>query len=134
MFINKYEPAIIAITNIIENIITKLNFDLHTFVMDWEEFKDLQLAYLKASVILIPGFMSWISSIEEWGPYLASWGYVAMFVNCNWIWGSTDDRANALLDGLITIQEENERMASPLFNNLDLNNISGISATAGPGA
>ena len=61
--------------------------------------------YLKASVILIPGFMSWISSIEEWGPYLASWGYVAMFVNCNWIWGSTDDRANALLDGLITRRE-----------------------------
>jgi N-acetyl sugar amidotransferase len=39
-----------SISNI-ENIITKLNFDLHTFVMDWEEFKDLQLAYLKASVI-----------------------------------------------------------------------------------
>jgi len=79
--------------------------------------------YLKASIILVPGFMSWISSIEEWGPYLASWGYVAMFVNCNWIWGSTDDRAYALLDGLITIEEENERIASPLFHNLDLNNI-----------
>lgn len=35
----------------IENIVNKLGFDLHTLVVDWEEFKDLQLAYLKASVV-----------------------------------------------------------------------------------
>jgi hypothetical protein len=35
----------------IHNIVNKLNLDLHTLVVDWEEFKDVQLAYLKASVI-----------------------------------------------------------------------------------
>ncbi len=40
----------LAVNNI-ENIITKLGFDLHTFVVDWEEFRDLQLAFLKASVV-----------------------------------------------------------------------------------
>ncbi len=40
----------LAVKNI-ENIIQKLGFDLHTHVISWEEFKDLQLAYLKASVI-----------------------------------------------------------------------------------
>lgn len=35
----------------IENIISKLGFDLYTYVIDWEEFRDLQLAYLKASVL-----------------------------------------------------------------------------------
>jgi len=40
----------LAVKNI-ENIIGKLGFDLHTHVIPWEEFKDLQLAYLKASVI-----------------------------------------------------------------------------------
>ncbi len=40
----------IAVKNI-ENIVVKLGFDLHTFVVDWEEMKDLQLAYLKASVV-----------------------------------------------------------------------------------
>ena len=35
----------------IHNIIEKLGFDLYTLVVDWEEFKDIQLAYLKASVI-----------------------------------------------------------------------------------
>ncbi len=37
--------------NNIESIVTKLNFDLHTLVVDWEEFKDIQLSYLKASVV-----------------------------------------------------------------------------------
>jgi len=35
----------------IQNIVGKLGFDLYTYVIDWEEFKDLQLAYLKASVV-----------------------------------------------------------------------------------
>lgn len=40
----------LAIQNI-ENIVKKLDIDLYTYVLDWEEFKDLQKAYLKASVI-----------------------------------------------------------------------------------
>jgi len=40
----------LAVKNI-ENILSKLEFDLETFVIDWEEFKDIQLAYLKAGVI-----------------------------------------------------------------------------------
>ncbi|MBN1294305.1 MAG: N-acetyl sugar amidotransferase [Candidatus Latescibacteria bacterium] len=33
----------------IENICKKLSVDLFTYVIDWEEFKDLQLSFLKAS-------------------------------------------------------------------------------------
>jgi N-acetyl sugar amidotransferase len=40
----------LAVKNI-ENIVEKLGFDLETFVIDWEEFKNLQLAFLKASVV-----------------------------------------------------------------------------------
>ncbi|MCB0401993.1 MAG: N-acetyl sugar amidotransferase [Flavobacteriales bacterium] len=40
----------LAVKNI-ENIVSVLGFDLFTYVINWEEFKDLQLAYLKASVI-----------------------------------------------------------------------------------
>lgn len=32
-----------------ENIVKKLNIDLYTHVMDWEEFKDIQLSFLKSS-------------------------------------------------------------------------------------
>lgn len=40
----------LAVQNI-ERIVNKLKFDLFTYVIDWEEFRDLQLAYLRASVI-----------------------------------------------------------------------------------
>ncbi|MBI2463493.1 N-acetyl sugar amidotransferase [Candidatus Peregrinibacteria bacterium] len=39
----------IAVRNI-QNSTKKLNIDLETVVADWEEFKDLQIAFLKASV------------------------------------------------------------------------------------
>lgn len=40
----------LAVNNI-ENIVTRLGFDLYTLVVNWEEFKDIQLAYLRASVV-----------------------------------------------------------------------------------
>jgi N-acetyl sugar amidotransferase len=39
----------LAVDNI-KNILSKLDIDLYTYVLDWDEFKDLQLAFLKASV------------------------------------------------------------------------------------
>lgn len=38
----------IAVQNI-ENVCRKLDIDLYTYVLNWEEFKDLQLAFLKSS-------------------------------------------------------------------------------------
>lgn len=35
----------------IKSIVEKTNFDTYTFKVDWGEFRDLQLAYLKASVV-----------------------------------------------------------------------------------
>lgn len=40
----------LAVSNI-DKIITTLGFDLYTLVVQWEEFRDLQRAFLKASVI-----------------------------------------------------------------------------------
>lgn len=39
-----------AVTNI-TNIVEKLGIDLFTYVIDWEEFRELQKAYFRASVI-----------------------------------------------------------------------------------
>lgn len=39
----------LAVSNI-EKILQKLDIDLYTYVLDWEEFRDLQLSFLKASV------------------------------------------------------------------------------------
>jgi N-acetyl sugar amidotransferase len=35
----------------IHTIVKKLDLDLYTYVIDWEEFKDIQLAFIKASVV-----------------------------------------------------------------------------------
>lgn len=40
----------LAVKNI-ENIIKNSGFELYTYVIDWEEFKDIQLSYFKAGVI-----------------------------------------------------------------------------------
>ena len=40
----------LAVKNI-ENIVRKLDIDLYTLVVNWQEFRDIQLSYLKASVI-----------------------------------------------------------------------------------
>ncbi|MFA6925115.1 MAG: N-acetyl sugar amidotransferase, partial [Bacteroidales bacterium] len=40
----------LAMSNI-EYVVSKLGFDLHTWVINWEEFKDIQLSFLKASVV-----------------------------------------------------------------------------------
>jgi N-acetyl sugar amidotransferase len=38
-------------TNNIQHILSKLQFDFQTHVINWEEFKDLQLSYFKAGVV-----------------------------------------------------------------------------------
>ncbi|WGM40044.1 N-acetyl sugar amidotransferase [Caulobacter sp. NIBR1757] len=40
----------LAVSNI-EKLVSGLGYDLETFVMDWEEFRDVQRAYFKASVL-----------------------------------------------------------------------------------
>ncbi|HEY6901902.1 MAG TPA: N-acetyl sugar amidotransferase [Puia sp.] len=40
----------LAVKNV-ENIVTRLGIDLYTLVVNWEEFKDIQLSYLRASVV-----------------------------------------------------------------------------------
>ena len=40
----------LAVKNI-ENIVKKCGFDLYTYVIEWNEFRDIQLAYFKANVI-----------------------------------------------------------------------------------
>ena len=40
----------LAVKNI-ENIVNKLNIDLYTHVLDWDEFRKIQLAFFKSSVV-----------------------------------------------------------------------------------
>ena len=74
-------------------------------------------------MVIVPGFVSPQSSIQNWGPFLASHGIVTMTIGTNSFFDQPADRRDALLDALITLKEENTRTGSPLLGNIDINSI-----------
>lgn len=73
----------LAVSNI-EGIVSRLGVDLRTYVINWAEFKDLQLAYLKASVVDIEAITDhaiiaamWRIAAEEGIKYILSGTNVA---------------------------------------------------------
>lgn len=69
----------LAVKNI-ENTLTKLDIELYTYVIDWTEFKDIQLSFLKASTpdAEIPSDHAIVASIyqaaEKLGVKYTIWG------------------------------------------------------------
>jgi dienelactone hydrolase len=76
-----------------------------------------------ASIALVPGFTGTPLSIEEWGPFYASHGIVAIIIGTNFLLDLSEARAIALLDALETIRQENTRASSPLEGALNLNQL-----------
>lgn len=76
-----------------------------------------------SGMAIVPGFVSGQSSIQNWGPFLASHGIVTMIIRTNSILESPETRRDALLDALVTLKGENTRAASPLLGQLDVNSF-----------
>lgn len=83
----------------IENIVTRLGFDLHTLVVDWNEFKDIQLAYLKASVVDIEAITDhaiigtlYTLAVKHGIKYILSGSNIVteFVLPSYWIWSKTD--------------------------------------------
>lgn len=94
----------LAVKNI-ENIISKLNLDLHTYVIDWEEFKDIQLAYIKASVVdiemptdqLIFAALNKLAHKHGIKCILSGYNIVTEFgMPHDWVWRQKQDQTNLL--------------------------------------
>jgi N-acetyl sugar amidotransferase len=90
--------AELAVMNI-EQIVSRLDIDLHTLVIDWEEFRDLQRAYLLAGVIDIEVvsdhaiFATLYKLAAKYGirHILSGTNVVTEFVMpSNWIYAKTD--------------------------------------------
>lgn len=77
-----------------------------------------------ASIAIVPGYVSPQSSIQGWGPFLASHGIVVMTIGTNSLFDDPYARRDALLDAIVTIAGENTRSASPLNGDLDLDRVS----------
>ena len=72
-----------------------------------------------ASIAIVPGFTASPDSVEAWGPFYASHGIVTIIIGTNSIFDFPETRAEALLDALETLREENTRNASPLLGAID---------------
>jgi dienelactone hydrolase len=67
-----------------------------------------------AAVAIAPGYEEPESTIQAWGPFLASHGIVALTIGTNIPTDGAEERASALLDALETIKAEDRRPGSPL--------------------
>ena len=75
------------------------------------------------SIAIVPGFISFPASVQEWGPFYASHGIVTIIIGTNSLFDSPETRAIALLDALETIKQENVRVSSPLVGALNLDQL-----------
>jgi dienelactone hydrolase len=75
------------------------------------------------SLVLVPGYQATQNSVIGWARYLASRGFVCMTIGTNSLNDSPATRANALIDGMETIRQENNRFSSPLYQKIDTSKI-----------
>ena len=87
-----------------------------------------------AGIAIVPGYCGVETDIQDWGPFYASHGIVAITLGTNnpcadW----PINRSEALLDAIVTVKEENTRSGSPLENQIDINRfaVSGWSMGGG---
>jgi hypothetical protein len=76
-----------------------------------------------SSMVLVPGYQATQSSILAWATYLASRGFVCLSLDTNSLSDSPTLRAAALIDGMETIRQENNRTSSPVYQKINTNNI-----------
>ena len=74
-----------------------------------------------AGIAIVPGYCGAETDIQNWGPFYASYGIVAITLGTNdpcADWPAA--RAVALLDAIVTVKEENTRSGSPLQDAIDV--------------
>lgn len=77
-----------------------------------------------SSIVIVPGFMNTELTVQNWGPFLASYGIVTMTIGTNALTDSEFQRRDALIDAIISLKDEHNRSLSPLFGRLNTSSIS----------
>lgn len=84
-------------------------------------------------IVVIPGYVSYESSIEWWGPKLASHGFVVMTIDTNSIYdqpGSRADQIDAALDYLVS---QSNSSSSAISGMVDSNRLGAMGWSMGGG-
>lgn len=86
-----------------------------------------------AAIVVIPGFVSAESSIDWWGPKLASHGFVVMTIDTNTGFDQPPSRARQINSALDYLVDQNSRRTSPVNGMIDTERLGVIGWSMGGG-
>ena len=86
-----------------------------------------------AAIVVIPGFVSAESSIDWWGPKLASHGFVVMTIDTNTGFDQPPSRARQINNALDYLVSQNSARRSPVNGMIDTNRLGVIGWSMGGG-
>lgn len=86
-----------------------------------------------AAIVVIPGFVSAESSIDWWGPKLASHGFVVMTIDTNSGFDQPASRARQINNALDYLIAQNTRTTSPVRGMIDTDRLGVIGWSMGGG-
>jgi len=86
-----------------------------------------------AAIVVIPGFVSAESSIDWWGPKLASHGFVVMTIDTNTGFDQPPSRARQINNALDYLVDQNSRRTSPVNGMIDTDRLGVIGWSMGGG-
>ncbi|MBU3069122.1 hypothetical protein KOI40_04770 [Aestuariicella sp. G3-2] len=85
------------------------------------------------AIAVIPGYVSYESSIEWWGPRLASHGFVVITIDTNTIYDQPDSRADQLSAALDYVIDQSNSSSSPISGMVDSSRLGVIGWSMGGG-
>lgn len=85
------------------------------------------------AVVVIPGFVSAESSIDWWGPKLASYGFVVMTIDTNTGFDQPPSRARQINNALDYLVDQNTAVGSPVRGMIDTDRLGVIGWSMGGG-
>ncbi|MCW8195791.1 alpha/beta hydrolase [Proteobacteria bacterium 005FR1] len=71
------------------------------------------------AIAVVPGYVSYESSIMWWGPRIASHGFVVITINTSSIYDNPDSRANQLNAALNYVIDQSKNTSSPIYGMVD---------------
>jgi dienelactone hydrolase len=88
-----------------------------------------------SSIVIVPGAFSSESTMHQWGEYYASYGFISMTIGINDFFNDDmSDLAYSLLDAIEVLKQENNRLDSPILNQVNTNSFATSGWSIGGGA